>query len=56
MGATAIAIGDGQAAALIANHFPKLQAAEFKYRALARRPPNRDHFMALQHAVLPRLK
>lgn len=51
-GATAIAISDEQAAALIATHFPKLQTAELKYRALARRPANRDPLLALQRAVL----
>lgn len=32
-------ISDEEAARLIKEHFPKLQAAELKYRALARRPP-----------------
>ncbi len=37
-GATAIAIDDNEAARLIREHFPKLQAPELKYRALSRRP------------------
>ena len=51
-GATAVALSDDEAAKLIAAHFPKLQAAELKYRALARRPANRDRLLALQRAVL----
>lgn len=40
-GATAVAISDEDATRLIKEqHFPKLQAAELKYRALARRAGN----------------
>ncbi|MEQ7333146.1 DUF3800 domain-containing protein [Xanthomonas campestris] len=51
-GATAIAIDDDEAKRLIREHFPKLQADELKYRALARRPANRPRLMALQRDVL----
>lgn len=51
-GATAIAISDEQSATLIATHFPKLKAAELKYRSLARRPGNHAALLALQRAVL----
>ena len=39
-GASAIAISDEDAARLIREHFPQLQAQELKYRALSRRPVN----------------
>ncbi|WP_330208462.1 MULTISPECIES: DUF3800 domain-containing protein [unclassified Pseudomonas] len=51
-GATAIAIDDDEAKRLIREHFPKLQAEELKYRALARRPANHPRLMALQRDVL----
>lgn len=51
-GATAIAIDDDEARRLIREHFPKLQAGELKYRALARRPGNRHRLMALQRDLL----
>ncbi len=51
-GATAIAIEDDEAGRLIREHFPKLQADEFKYRALARRPANHPRLMALQRDLL----
>lgn len=51
-GATAIAIDDDEARRLIREHFPKLQADELKYRALARRPANRPRLMALQRDLL----
>ncbi|UQQ12623.1 DUF3800 domain-containing protein [Xanthomonas arboricola] len=51
-GATAIAIDDDETKRLIREHFPKLQADELKYRALARRPANRPRLMALQRDVL----
>lgn len=51
-GATAIAIDDDEAKLLIREHFPKLQADELKYRALARRPANHPRLMALQRDVL----
>lgn len=51
-GATAVAISDADAAQLIREHFPKLQASELKYHALARRPGYRQPLMDLQRAVL----
>lgn len=51
-GATAVAITEDEAARLIHAHFPKLQASEFKYRALTRRPGYRQPLLDLQHAVL----
>lgn len=51
-GATAIAIHDDEARRLIREHFPKLQADELKYRAMARRPANRPRLMALQRDLL----
>ncbi len=55
-GATAIAIDDEEARHLIRKHFPKLQAEELKYRALARRPANHPRLMALQRDVLSQHK
>jgi hypothetical protein len=55
-GATAVAISDDEAARLIHAHFPKLQASELKYRALARRPGYREPLMELQRTVLSRHK
>lgn len=46
-GAAAVAISDEHARYLIKEHFPKLQAAELKYRALARRPKNHSRLLAL---------
>lgn len=51
-GAAAIDISDEDAARLIKQHFPKLQAAELKYGALARRPSNRERLLNLQRDVL----
>lgn len=51
-GATAIAIDDDEAKRLIREHFPKLQADELKYRALARRPANHPRLLALQRDLL----
>jgi hypothetical protein len=55
-GATAIAIDDDEARRLIREHFPKLQADELKYRALARRPSNHPRLLALQHDLLTHYK
>ncbi len=55
-GATAVAISDDEAARLIREYFPKLQAHELKYHALARRPGYRQPLMDLQHAVLSQHK
>ncbi len=46
-GAAAVAISNEDAKSLIKEHFPRLQAAELKYRALARRPKNHPRLLAL---------
>ena len=51
-GAAAISIPDEEAARLIKEHFPRLEASELKYRALARRPSNREPLLNLQRDVL----
>ena len=51
-GATAIAIEDDEAARLINEHFPRLQASELKYRALSRRPANRPRIIGLLRDLL----
>lgn len=55
-GATAVAITDAEAARLVREHFPKLQASELKYRALARRPSYQQPLLDLQRAVLTQHK
>lgn len=55
-GASAVAISDGDAARLIKEHFPKLQAAELKYRALARRPRNHPRLLSLLKDILAHYK
>ena len=55
-GATAISITDEEAARLIKEHFPRLQATELKYRTLARRPANRERLLNLQRDVLSQNK
>lgn len=55
-GATAIAIEEDDARRLIREHFPKLQATELKYRALARRPSNHPRLLALQRDLLNEYK
>jgi hypothetical protein len=55
-GATAIAISDQDAARLISEHFPKLQAPELKYRILSRRPANHPRLLALQRDLLTHYK
>lgn len=51
-GATAVAIGDQEAARLIKDHFPKLQASELKYRSLSRRPRNHPRLLGLLRDIL----
>lgn len=46
-GAAAIAISNEEAAILIKEHFPKLQATELKYRTLARRHSNHPRLLGL---------
>ena len=55
-GATAVAITDDEAARLIREHFPRLQASELKYRALARRSGYQQPLVELQRAVLSQHK
>ena len=55
-GASAVAISDDEAAKLIHEHFPKLQAPELKYHALARRPTYRQPLIELQRTVLSQHK
>lgn len=55
-GATAISITDEEAARLIKEHFPKLQASELKYSSLSRRQVNRERLLNLQRDVLSQNK
>jgi hypothetical protein len=55
-GATAVAISDEDAARLIKEHFPKLQASELKYRSLARRRGNHPRLLGLQRDTLTNYK
>lgn len=55
-GATTIAIDDIEAARLIREHFPKLQAPELKYRALSRRPGNHPRLLGLMRDILSQYK
>jgi Protein of unknown function (DUF3800) len=55
-GATAVAISNDEAARLIREHFPRLQAPELKYHALARRLGYRQPLLELQRAVLSQHK
>ena len=54
--ASAIAIRDGDAARLIKEHFPRLQAPDLKYRSLSRRPGNHQPLLALQRDLLTHYK
>ncbi len=51
-GAAAIAISDEDAANLIREYFPKLQAPELKYRALSRRSANHPRLLSLLRDLL----
>lgn len=51
-GAAAVAISNEDAARLIKEHFPRLQAAELKYRALARRRQNHPRLLGLLGDIL----
>ncbi|MBG6289816.1 DUF3800 domain-containing protein [Pseudomonas nitroreducens] len=55
-GAAAVSISDAEAKQLINDLFPKLQAPELKYHALAKRPGYRQPLMELQQAVLSQHK
>lgn len=51
-GASAIAINDDEAARLIKEHFPNMQAPELKYRALSRRASNHPRLLGLMKDLL----
>ncbi|EHR01136.1 DUF3800 domain-containing protein [Bradyrhizobium sp. WSM471] len=51
-GASAIGISDEDAARLIREHFPRIQAPELKYRSLSRRPANHERLLSLQRDLL----
>lgn len=55
-GASAIAISDEDAARLIKEHFPRLQAPELKYRSMSRRSANHQRLLALQRDLLTHYK
>lgn len=55
-GATAVSITNEDAAQLIKNYFPKLQASELKYNHLARRASYREPLLNLQRDVLSQNK
>lgn len=55
-GAAAIAVSDEDAARLIKEHFPRLQASELKYRSLSRRSGNHQPLLALQRDILTHYK
>ena len=55
-GAAAIAISNDDAAKLIKQHFPTLQATELKYRALSRRSSNHPGLLALHRDLLKNYK
>lgn len=55
-GATAVAISNEDASRLIKEHFPRLQATELKYRALARRPGNHPRLLSLHRDILTNYK
>ena len=55
-GATAIAISDDDAARLIKEHFPRLQADELKYSSLTRRQSNYPRILGLQRDLLAEYK
>lgn len=51
-GAAAIAIDDDDAARLIREHLPRVQASELKYRSLSRRSANHAGLLALLRELL----
>lgn len=51
-GAAAVALNNDEAARLIREYFPRLQAPELKYHALARRSAYRQPLLELQRSVL----
>ncbi|QFT34098.1 hypothetical protein FIV00_26620 [Labrenzia sp. THAF82] len=55
-GASAVAISDEEAARLIKEYFPRLQAPELKYRSLSRRKSNHQRLLSLQRDLLTQYK
>lgn len=55
-GASAIGISDDDAARLIQEFFPRLQAPELKFQSLSRRPRYRKPLIELQRTVLSQFK
>jgi len=55
-GASAIAISDDDAAHLIKEHFPRMQADELKYSSLSRRAANHERILSLQRELLSSYK
>lgn len=55
-GASAICITEEEAQEVICRFFPKLQANELKYRALARRPGNLERLLDMQRHLLQNYK
>lgn len=55
-GASALAISDEEAAQLIKEYFPRLQAPELKYRSLSRRNSNHQRLIFLQRDLLTQYK
>lgn len=55
-GATSLAITEEDAARMIKEHFPRVQAAELKYRSLSRRTANHPRLLSLQRDLLTNFK
>lgn len=55
-GASALAISDEEAARLIREHFPRLNASELKYRTLSRRPGNHPRIISLLKEIVTNYK
>lgn len=55
-GASSICISEEDARDAIQQFFPRLQASELKYRALARRPGNAERLLGLQQYLLKNFK
>ena len=55
-GAAAVAIGNEDAARLIKEYFPNLQAPELKYRSLSRRSANHERLIEIQRDILTNYK
>lgn len=55
-GAAAVAISNEEAARIIKEYFPRLQASELKYRSLSRRNSNHQRLLSLQRDLLTQYK